>query len=59
MDYAKTQMKNFEVRLKPTTFGRELHHQRSLFHDTNSSTLLDKLVDFVEQTRRLCFSKQY
>ena len=26
---------------------------------TNSSTLLNKLVDFVEQTRRLCSAKQY
>jgi hypothetical protein len=31
-------------------------HQWSLFHDTNSSTLLDKLVDFVGQTRRLCWT---
>ena len=28
--------------------------QWSLLHETNSSTLIDKLVDFVRQTRRLC-----
>ena len=33
---------------------REVQHQWSLLRDTNSSTLLNKLVDFVRQTRRLC-----